>query len=252
MRGFSTSPLRRGTNRLVPLLPMFSLETKLEQDNPPLFQIYSRIKAKASDIWGNPLLPDFTEHGSRHSEQITSILNRITSYWEKFDLNDSEILVLLASARLHDIGMQNMKEAEGKADILREAHAEYSYKLILKDGMADENIFLKRLDCGFWDEHGNIGDYNLQTCVALVCKGHSGRYFQEVMSYSLSPVILQITDLTVLREAQYPPRFFADEVFLLERETAEMDLFDRKKEKKRIRGLLKSDLPGGACYYYSF
>lgn len=344
---------------------MINLEEKLKQ-NQDLFAVYSRIKGKAADIWEEPLLHDFTEHGPRHSRQIITILDRILSYWEEFDLNDAEILVLLASAWLHDVGMQNMKDAEGKADILREAHAEYSYKIILKNGMVDEDIFLKKLDCGFRDNQGEIQDYDLLSCTALVCKGHSGKYFQGVvdrfgeatysvlgqevdgafltallmvadeldlegrgnmdpkihyssmsrlhqkkhqrisrvdydfdstshqiklsvrfqfweeetedfrkrlkqwvsnklagqfsrtmqifqkkMGYCLCPKILEISDLSVLPEAQHPSRFSAEETSLLERETSEMDLYDRKTEKKRLQKLLGPDRPGGIFYYYN-
>ncbi|MBI5186503.1 MAG: hypothetical protein HZA01_12375 [Nitrospinae bacterium] len=344
---------------------MIDLEAKLKE-NQPLFEIYSRIRGKAEHIWKEPLLHDFTEHGPRHSGKIIAILNDILGHWEKFNLNDSEILVLLASAWLHDIGMQNMKDAEGKADILRETHAEYSYRIILKDGMVDESIFLKKLECGFRDGHGEIQDYNLLNCVALVCKGHSGKHFQEVvdrfqehphsvfsrkvdgafltallmaadeldlkergnmapnknyspmsnlhqkkhqriydvdynfdsnarqiiisvcfqfleneeegfrkrltkwvfdklagqfsltmqifqrrMGYFISPEIRRDTDFPVLPDAQYPKEFSPDEISLLERETAEMDLYDRKAEKAQLQKLLEPDAPGGIFYYYN-
>jgi hypothetical protein len=161
---------------------MEGLVKRLEA-NKPFLKIFKRVRDSSSKIWEVPVLPNYTDHGISHSEHLIEIMDKLLSFWDGFNLNDSEILILLCSAYLHDIGMQAAKNVMGEADILRENHAEYSCDLILKDGFVDDEIFLRHKGCGFRDEHGNIDNYDLITTVAMASKGHSGRYFNDVIEY---------------------------------------------------------------------
>ena len=157
------------------------------EENLPFFEIFKRVTNSSIKIWEHPVLQNFTDHGPKHSERLIEIMDDLLSFWDGFNLNDSEILILLCSAYLHDIGMQAENIALGNADILRENHAEYSCNLILKDGVIDEKVFLRHRSCGFRDDNDEIIDYPLITTTAMVCKGHSGRYFDEVMEFFNSP-----------------------------------------------------------------
>lgn len=344
---------------------MSYLEEKLLED-VKLYAVYSRIKEKAAIIWEIPILMDFTDHGIGHSERIVGILNRLISLWDNPDVNPVEAFVLLSSAYLHDIGMQAMIKAEGKADMLREMHAQYSCGIILYDGINNNPLTLRRLECGFREPNGNILSYDLQVCTALVCKGHSGKYFQEVfdlftthprtvlnqrvdgafltallmvadeldlanrdnatpneyytpisrlhqkkhqrikdlkldfnpdeheivasiqfefrdeeppelrrnlkiwvfdklknqfiltrrifrrrMHISISPKVIDIGDIPTPSEAPFPAKFDEEEISILDRETAEMDIYDREIEKGQLSSILKPGGPAGVFFYYN-
>ncbi|MEW6201728.1 MAG: HD domain-containing protein, partial [bacterium] len=161
---------------------MTELEKKLQQ-NQNLYELYCRIKENTGEIWKEPVLPEFTNHGIQHSVDVIKIMDNILNFCGELELNAIETFILLSAAYLHDIGMQSMVHANGKADVLRENHAEYSYIVILNDGFPETQnpMNLKRLKCGFRDCNNSI-DNILPLFVALVCKGHSEKYFQEVIN----------------------------------------------------------------------
>ena len=117
------------------------LEEKLKQ-SPDLSKTLKEIETFCIDTWRAPLLPWFTSHDVSHSKEIIHLLGQILSPIEDTPacLNEHELFILLASAYLHDIGMQYLKVKDISIDkltsdeyeIIRKRHAEESYNIILK------------------------------------------------------------------------------------------------------------------------
>ncbi|MDA8089630.1 MAG: hypothetical protein M0Z61_05350 [Nitrospiraceae bacterium] len=87
------------------------LKEKLKLKNPKLFSDLEGISRFCTEIWKDTLLPWFTNHNCEHSEEIIYILGQILAPLEnnpKFP-DEHELFILLASAYLHDIGMQLLK-----------------------------------------------------------------------------------------------------------------------------------------------
>ncbi len=64
------------------------------------------IKDATAEIWRKPILTHYTNHDLEHSKNIVDLLNKILETAPDDLLNEHESFVLLASAYLHDIGMQ--------------------------------------------------------------------------------------------------------------------------------------------------
>ena len=159
------------------------LEENLKQTNSDLFSSLEDIKKSCAEIWKDRLLPWFTNHDCAHSEEIIHILDQILNPIEGHDqfLTDHELFILLASAYLHDIGMQFLKVdglsidslTETEYEEIRRRHAEASYNIILKRIQPD----LTRDDFHL----PNIDEEYLPV-IAKVSKGHSTDYFDSVVS----------------------------------------------------------------------
>jgi AAA15 family ATPase/GTPase len=93
------------------------------------------IRKRTIELFSTPRLRDFTDHTPEgHSERIIDILNALCSEMmgmKDKKLNTEEIFVLLASAYLHDVGMQYAKDPELRLIDIRERHHELSEKMIL-------------------------------------------------------------------------------------------------------------------------
>lgn len=63
-------------------------------------------KEATERLWTHPLLQHYTNHGPDHSQRIIDIIGRLLENDSKI-LNDYERFILIASAYLHDIGMQS-------------------------------------------------------------------------------------------------------------------------------------------------
>ncbi len=76
---------------------------------------FETIERAASKIWETQKIQHFTKHGIRHSKNIIRILNLILGDMNmrtmENKLSQHEIFILLASAYLHDIGMQSAYHA---------------------------------------------------------------------------------------------------------------------------------------------
>ena len=118
------------------------LEEKLKQ-SPDLYRTLKEIEEFCKRIWRAPLLSWFTSHDVSHSKEIIHLLGQILLPIENTaaSLTEHELFILLASAYLHDIGMQYLKVEDISVDklnsdeyeIIRKRHAEESYNIILKN-----------------------------------------------------------------------------------------------------------------------
>ena len=156
---------------------------RLKSMDTGLFSNLQDIEKFCAGVWKSKLLPWFTNHNPDHSREIIFILNQLLTPLDrsKAFLTKHELFVLLASAYLHDIGMQFLKWedipieklTEKEYDEVRKKHAELSSEIILKR-------VAKSID---------RDDFNLPDCIddeyiapiAFACKGHSSEYFAEVM-----------------------------------------------------------------------
>ncbi|MBI2470937.1 MAG: tetratricopeptide repeat protein [Planctomycetes bacterium] len=160
-----------------------NLEEKLKL-YPDLFKLLEEIVISCGKIWSNTLLPWFTNHDVYHSKEIIHLLGQILSPIENTPqcLNEHEIFILLSSAYLHDIGMQNLKVdnisidklTSDEYEYIRKRHAEESHDIILKrlKKPLDRDDFYLPL----------IEDDYLQV-IAKVSKGHATDFFKEIINY---------------------------------------------------------------------
>ncbi|HHT9145935.1 MAG TPA: HD domain-containing protein [Candidatus Wunengus sp. YC61] len=159
------------------------LEEKLKS-YPNLPKHLEEIKESCNKIWSNILLPWFTNHDVSHSKEIIHLLEQILSPIENTPqcLNEHEIFILLASAYLHDIGMQYLKVDDIPVDkltsdeyeLIRKRHAEESHDIILKR--------LKRpLDRD--DFYLPVIEDDYLRVIAEVSKGHAADFFEEIIKY---------------------------------------------------------------------
>ncbi len=159
------------------------LEQILKNKNESLYYVLKDIEKCSIQIWNDRLLPWFTNHNVGHSKEIIHILGQIVSPLISNDdfLSDHELFILLASAYLHDIGMQNLKIeqisieqlTEKEYNQIRKRHAEESYNIILS----------KTKLVGRDDFHLPASlEENYILPIALVSKGHSTDYFEEVIA----------------------------------------------------------------------
>jgi len=160
------------------------LVARLQSMDSALFGDLLAVKKFCKDVWGkSTLLPWFTDHGPDHSEEIIILLDQILKPLQSKTtfLNKHELFVLLASAYLHDIGMQFLKLegisieklTEKEYNEVRKKHAELSSTIILKKVVPN----LGRDDFHLPD----INDEYIAP-IALVCKAHSTEFFDEVIA----------------------------------------------------------------------
>ena len=165
------------------------LVAKLESLDSKLFSDLQDIEKFCESVWQSKLLPWFTNHNPDHSREIIFILDQILKPLEKNNafLSSHELFVLLASAYLHDIGMQFLKWAdipiekltENEYNEIRKRHAELSFDIILKG--VEESL-------GRDDFHLPAIDEEYIAPIAFVCKGHSSDYFADVIEqFKASP-----------------------------------------------------------------
>ena len=151
---------------------------------PELTSCLDEIINACNKIWNNPLLSWFTKHDGSHSQEIIHLLGHILSPLEDTPqiLNEHELFILLASAYLHDIGMQNLKVNNISIDkltseeyeLIRKRHAEESYDIILKR-------FNKPMERD--DFHLPVIDDDYVPIIARVSKGHATDFFEESIEY---------------------------------------------------------------------
>lgn len=159
------------------------LEEKLKQ-SPDLDKTLKEIEEFCNKTWHAPLLPWFTSHDVSHTKEIIRLLGQILSPIENTPafLDEHELFILLASAYLHDIGMQYLKIENisvdkltfGEYEIIRKRHAEESY-----------NIILKRVQKSLVrdDFHPPEIEEEYLPIIAWVSKGHATEFFEETIQY---------------------------------------------------------------------
>jgi len=150
---------------------------------PSLFEDLQKIQMFCKELWKQKLMIWFTNHDYKHSEEIIYILEQILKPLEPYQrefLNEHELFILLSSAYLHDIGMQNLKIDNISIDQLttehykyiRKKHAEESFNIIIRsimDSISRDEIRLPKIDVDYIPY------------IALISKGHSTDYFNNVI-----------------------------------------------------------------------
>ncbi|MFW6116752.1 MAG: HD domain-containing protein [bacterium] len=95
------------------------MESLLERDG--MSQCLERVRCKAEAIWKMPLLRQYTDHTVNHSFRVIEILDKLCDLLLQ-PLTDDEAYVLLCSAFLHDIGMQQERFFE--MDVVKDLYTE--------------------------------------------------------------------------------------------------------------------------------
>lgn len=158
----------------------------LKQRNPDLSSQIDSIKKYCKKEWETVMLPWFTNHNVTHSEEIIYLIGQILGPSIE-ELSDDELFILIASAYLHDIGMQNIKVkdvpidrlTEKEYNFVRKEHANESYNIIMK--MTEESVLQEDFHLPY------ISDEYIKV-IALVSKGHSTDYFDEVIQeFTIDP-----------------------------------------------------------------
>jgi len=88
------------------------------------------IRAAAETIWQRPLHRYYTDHSVNHSERVIEKLSKLTNDLMDSSISSTEVYVLLASAYLHDIGMQDERFKGCDLDQIRIHHHELTRKII--------------------------------------------------------------------------------------------------------------------------
>lgn len=95
------------------------MESLLERDG--MSERIERVHHKAEAIWKKPLLRQYTDHTVDHSLRVIVILDKLCDLLAE-PLTNDEAYILLCSAFLHDIGMQ--QEKFFKTDVVNELYTE--------------------------------------------------------------------------------------------------------------------------------
>ena len=161
------------------------LEENLKQSSDPsLFRTLKDIEVFSMNTWCTLLLPWFTSHDVSHSREIIHLLGQILSPLENThqSLSEHELFILLASAYLHDVGMQFAK-VEGisidkltskEYETIRKRHAEESFDIILKrvkQSLDRDDFHLPTIE----EEYLPV--------IAWVSKGHATEFFEEAIQH---------------------------------------------------------------------
>jgi hypothetical protein len=117
---------------------MVRIPDSLIIEKPDLVVCLGSVELAVSTIWKRPILQNYTDHSIEHSERIIQTLGKLLEKYGS-QLNEYERLILLASAYLHDIGMQSPVHAglekkdrysEEEESQIRNTHNESSAKMI--------------------------------------------------------------------------------------------------------------------------
>jgi hypothetical protein len=131
----------------------------LEINNDSLKTCLNSIIEEVKDIWDFPLLQHYTEHGLGHSQRVIENLLEIDP---TLSLNSHERFILLASAYLHDIGMQSPPHAGlsrkshytgEELELVREKHNETSAKVIRESILPTSKFSLGLERCERYTEY---------------------------------------------------------------------------------------------------
>lgn len=109
------------------------LRNWLEVESPDKYRQVMNVRAVVEPILRRPLHLDYTDHSIEHSDRVIEKLNGLTEgLMSMTPLSPTEVHILLASAYLHDMGMQD--ELAGGSDLqwIRDHHHDLIGKRILQ------------------------------------------------------------------------------------------------------------------------
>jgi hypothetical protein len=124
------------------------------------------IRAATEIIWQRPLHRYYPDHSVDHSERIIDTLSKLTEDLMLGDnISSTEVYVLLASAYLHDIGMQDERSMGDDLKQIRIHHHELTSRIIIDRYLkqSDRNIPL-----GFSD----LVPVDIVNTIASVAEAH--------------------------------------------------------------------------------
>jgi hypothetical protein len=165
------------------ILPLEQLlRQDCEKEELDLHKLLERVKVSGRQIWKEPRLSWYTDHGFSHSQRVVDLLGQIVEHLQTTEkrLSPSDLFVVLAACYLHDIGMQDLNingrevETLGPDDyeFIRRRHPGRAYDLIIERTVTlRSGQFWIDLDCS-------------RSCVksiALVSQGHGSEFFEKTL-----------------------------------------------------------------------
>jgi len=196
---------------------------------PSLFEDLLKIQIFCKELWRQKLMIWFTNHDYKHSEEVIYILGQILKPLEPYEkefLNEHELFILLSSAYLHDIGMQSLKIDNNISidqlttqhyNYIRKKHAEESFNIIMRsviESINRDEIHLPKIDVDYIPY------------IALISKGHSTDYYDEVINLFQSKEYNTIKNRDIRGKFLTSLLMFADELDLT-RNRVDMTLLEQ-------------------------
>lgn len=147
-----------------------------ESGHEALAATIPRIVEYVERHWSQPFLPEFTDHGPRHSENVADFALRLldsSDIPERYRLHAVEKYILWAASWLHDIGMQDLGE-ELVGDLTPASHARIRSEHARRSADAIRE---------HWAEIGLVDDAMLTEAIALVAGAHGTSSYRETCDH---------------------------------------------------------------------
>jgi len=109
------------------------LRSWLDTNRDVEYQEVTRIRAASNRVWAVPLHRYYTDHSVAHSDRVIEKLSALVPDATASGFSPLEIYILLASAYLHDIGMQHEQYKNGDLEQIRNQHQEITRQIILEN-----------------------------------------------------------------------------------------------------------------------
>jgi hypothetical protein len=146
----------------------------LRDRNPVMAKIADEIATACDTLWAPAQAPWFTEHGTGHSRRIGQYVEQIIfgvrGALEADPLRPEEMLVLIGSCYLHDVGMQftrGVGELAAPGDLVSFSPVPLFYDTVVRRRHAH---IVHRLICGEQAEDRPLRDLGLHGCPADLCQ----------------------------------------------------------------------------------
>jgi hypothetical protein len=174
---------------------MIKIPDSLQIEDEYLIGCLGSIGPVVKDLWKDTVLLHYTDHSITHSERIIAALGKLIK-GNGVQLNEYERFILLASAYLHDIGMQSPTHAGLPIKVnytydeevkIRELHNETSAKMITDSIKPGHQLRL-----------GLEGCPRLAADIAKVCKYHRHLPLSELNDSTFCGIEVRIPLLTGL------------------------------------------------------
>ncbi len=156
---------------------------KLCDEHDPKLNLYERllrVRISAEIIWKEQRLKWFTDHKAEtHSRYIVQHLGSILAHLQGTNqkLNPHELYILLVSCYLHDIGMQDFNNDNGRG-VNQFTEEDYERIRIYHPVRSKELIIRRTLQWGRDEFHIDLDDdAQYLVPIALVSQGHGSNYF---------------------------------------------------------------------------